>query len=164
MRRARIRRALPSSTRLLPGLIASLLMHGCSLLSPPRARPTVDVTGFWDGRSTGSCHARMGRCGTVEISLSMIQNESQVSGIYRCATGSVPCRNLIYNGRIAVGTISGQSVSLRIMFEDVSSCIFSGTFSDLGGRGSYICMQGGGIVDRGIWQVKRADSPAPWTG
>ena len=102
------------------------------------------------------------------ISLSMMQDSSQITGTYRCATGNVICRNLNTQGRIAVGTISGTGVSLRIMFEDVSSCIFSGKFSSDSGAGSYICLQGGGIVERGFWKVKRAYGPSPppawWTG
>ena len=117
----------------------------------------------------GSCVARMSRCGgTVLISLSMIQDKSKISGMYRCATGNAMCRNLNISGNIAVGRISGPGVSLRVMFEDVSSCIFNGTFSDDAGAGAYICMQGGGIVDRGFWKVKRAFGPSPppawWTG
>ncbi|MGO9060329.1 MAG: hypothetical protein ACLQU2_23550, partial [Candidatus Binataceae bacterium] len=78
------------------------------------------------------------------------------------------CRNLNTQGRIAVGKIRGSGVSLRVMFEDVSSCIFNGTFSSDSGGGAYICLQGGGIVERGYWNVRRAFGPSPppvwWTG
>ena len=154
---------------LVLGLIAGLAADSCALLSPPPLAPEVDVTGFWEGRSMGNCVARMSRCGAVDlISLSMIQNQSAITGTYRCASGNALCRNLDTEGQIAVGKVRGPGVSLRIMFEDVSSCIFNGTFSDNAGGGAYICMQGGGIVDRGFWKVKRAFGPSPppasWTG
>ncbi len=98
----------------------------------------------------------MTRCGgVVRISLTMFQNNSNITGIYGCAPGNMTCRNLNVHGRIAAGEIRGPGVSLRVMFEDVSSCIFNGTFSDEAGGGTYICLQGG-IVERGYWQVRRA--------
>ena len=117
----------------------------------------------------GSCVGRMPGCGrVVRISLSMIQTKSEVTGTYHCATGNALCRNMNTQGHIAVGQISGPGLSLRIMFQDVSSCIFNGTFSADTGGGAYICLQGGGIVERGYWNVKRAYGPSPppswWTG
>jgi hypothetical protein len=91
-------------------LIAALTAQSCTLFSPPPLKPTVDVTGFWEGNSVGSCQARMARCGAVEIiSLSMIQNDAQITGMYRCATGNEICRNLNTNGRIAVGSVRGRA-------------------------------------------------------
>jgi hypothetical protein len=158
-----------AALRLLVGLIAGLAVQNCALFSPRPVPPAVDVTGFWEGRSNGACMARVPRCGAVVlISLSMIQNESEITGMYRCATGNAMCRNLNTQGRIAVGKIRGRGVSLRIMFEDVSSCIFNGTFSSDSGGENYICLQGGGIVERGYWKVQRAFGPSPppawWTG
>jgi hypothetical protein len=130
---------------------------GCAILSPPRVTPTVDVTGIWQGSSLGACMARLPRCGAmVLISLSMFQNESKITGVYRCATGNIICRNLDTVGKIATGTISGARVSLRVVLEDVSSCLFEGTFSEDTGSGSYICLQGGGTVERGSFRIKRA--------
>jgi hypothetical protein len=141
---------------LLLSLSLTALIQSCAMLSPPKIRPAVDVTGMWQGSSFGACMARLPRCGAVVlISLSMIQDESKITGFYRCATGNTICRNLNTEGNIAVGTISGSSVSLRVMFEDVSSCLFNGTFSTESGSGSYICMQGGGMVERGHWKVRR---------
>jgi hypothetical protein len=160
---------LRTAARLLLVLIAGFAWHSCSVLSPPPIPPALDVTGFWEGNSMGSCVARLPRCGAIEvISLSMIQNESKITGSYRCDTGNIVCRNMDTHGQIAVGQIRGTGVSLRIMFEDVSSCIFNGHFSNDAGGGAYICMQGGGIVERGFWRVKRTYGPSPppawWTG
>jgi hypothetical protein len=156
----------PASLRIF--MLVSAAVAGCALLSQKPPPPSVDVTGFWQGRSIGVCAARMPGCaGMSLISLSMIQDQSKISGMYRCATGTTLCRNLDTQGNIAVGTIRGPGVSLRIMFDDVSSCIFNGTFSDTAGAGAYICMQGGGTVDRGFWKVRRSFGPSPppwWTG
>ncbi len=95
----------------------------------------------------------------VLISLSMIQTESEITGIYRCATGNTICRNLNTTGKIVAGTISGQRVSLRVMHEDVSSCLFEGAFSTDAGTGRYVCLQGGGMVERGAWKIQRTYGP-----
>jgi hypothetical protein len=146
--------------RLLFIALATEPMQGCSILSPPPIRPTVDVTGFWSGRSLGACMGRLGGCGRmVLISLSLIQTESDISGVYRCATGNAICRNLNTEGKIAAGTIRGASVSLRVMHEDVSSCIFQGDFSTETATGTYMCLQGGGMVERGYWKVQRTYGP-----
>ncbi len=126
------------------------------MLWAPPPPPALDVTGLWEGRSQDACVAKMTRCGgMVRISLTMFQSSSNITGIYGCAPGNMMCRNLNFHGRIAAGEIRGPGVSLRVMFEDVSSCIFNGTFSDEAGGGTYICLQGG-IVERGYWQVRRA--------
>jgi hypothetical protein len=146
------------ASRLYPllGLALAVSIQSCSMLSPPKVRPAVDVTGMWQGSSFGVCIGRLPRCGyVVLISLSMIQDHSEISGFYRCARGNSLCRNMNTEGKIAVGSISGSNVSLRLMFEDVSSCIFNGTFSQDEGSGSYMCMQGGGLVERGYWKVRR---------
>ena len=170
LRFQRALRIAPAGARvwLMIGLAAALATHSCAVIQPRPLPPKVDVTGFWEGRSMGGCTAWMPGCGArVRITLSMIQNHSQVTGTYTCASNTL-CRNLDTRGRIAVGRISGPGVSLRVMFEDVSSCIFNGTFSDTSGAGAYICLQGGGVVDRGYWEVKRAYGPVPppawWTG
>jgi hypothetical protein len=146
--------------RLLLISIAVFPIPGCAILSPPPIRPTVDLTGFWTGRSLGACIGRLGGCGRmVLISLSLIQTESEISGVYRCATGNTICRNLNTEGKIAAGTIRGASVALRVMHEDVSSCIFQGAFSTDSGSGTYICLQGGGMVERGYWKIQRTYGP-----
>ena len=71
---------------------------------------------------------------------------------------NVTCRALNSHGKIVMGQIRGPGVSLRVMFEDVSSCIFNGTFTNDTGNGAYICMLSVGI-ERGVWQVKRANGP-----
>jgi hypothetical protein len=165
---ARSHQWLPALTAWIV-LTAGLAAPGCAWLSRKPIAPALDVTGFWQGRSFGTCAGRMPGCaGMSLISLSMIQDESKISGMYRCATGTTLCRNLDTQGNIAVGNIRGPGVSLRIMFDDVSSCIFNGTFSGNVGGGAYICMQGGGTIDRGFWNVRRSFGPPPppawWTG
>ena len=130
----------------------------CATLNQRPPPPALDVTGFWEGRSMGICSARSRCGGMVLISLAMIQNESSITGMYRCDASNVTCRPLNSRGKIVMGQIRGSGVSLRVMFEDVSSCIFNGTFTNDTGSGAYICMLSVG-VERGVWQVKRANGP-----
>jgi hypothetical protein len=160
-----MRLRFPKAFLRVPGRAASCLLlafiaalaGSCAMLSAPPPPPALDVTGLWEGRSEDACVAKMTRCGgVVRISLTMFQNDdASITGTYRCAPGNMMCRNLNFHGRIAAGEIRGPGVSLRVMFEDVSSCIFNGLFSDDAGGGTYICLQGG-IVERGYWQVRRA--------
>jgi len=133
-------------------------MQRCATLNQRPPPPALDVTGFWEGRSIGICSARSRCGGVVLISLAMIQNESSITGMYRCAPGNVTCRALNSRGKIVMGQIRGPGVSLRVMFEDVSSCIFNGTFTNDTGSGAYICMLSVGL-ERGFWQVKRVNGP-----
>ena len=74
-------------------------------------------------------------------------------------------------GRIASGHISGQTVYLRVMLPDGSSCIYNGTFADTKGGGTYVCQNGAAILEGGRWWVDRitplaapvgtADAPVP---
>jgi hypothetical protein len=120
-------------------------------------------TGLWDGTSTSSCmplqpDAR--RCNAVvKITLQMFQQGSTLTGHYTCAIGTMVCRDSNSSGTIADGKVREGSVALRVMMPDGSSCLFNGRPSQDKQnklRGTYFCMQGGGYVEQGRFEVERS--------
>jgi hypothetical protein len=120
-------------------------------------------TGLWDGTSTSGCmplqpDAR--RCdAVVKITLQMFQQGSTLTGSYTCTTGTMVCRDSNSSGTIASGKVREGNVGLRVMMPDGSSCLFNGRPSqDKQNKltGTYFCMQGGGYIEQGRFQVERS--------
>lgn len=141
-------------------LLALFLLQACGLAAFQSEKPTVDVTGTWQGATVTSCGVLLlekGRCGAVErITFTLFQDGADVKGTYHCATGTMICRNLNDHGQVVSSSVSGSLARLRVMMpEDVSSCIFDGHFQAESGGGSFFCYQGGGLVEQGQWKVAR---------
>jgi hypothetical protein len=130
-----------------------------SSASSSRTAPGSDVTGLWEGIAVNGCgfvQMERTRChAVVNIALTMTQQGSTVGGSYKCSTGTMMCRKLNDTGEIAYGAVREGGLSLRVILPDGSSCIFQS--KRLGDRmaGSYICLQGAAIVERGQWEVER---------
>jgi hypothetical protein len=129
----------------------------------PRAAPSKQsgVSGVWEGTSTVTCEALItlpGRCGAVEnITFTMLQRDSDVTGFYKCATGNMVCLNVNETGVIRGGTVSGGGrLSFRVMLPDGSSCFFTAMSSPEEMAGGYSCYQGGGLLEQGRWHVQRS--------
>jgi len=124
-------------------------------------------TGLWDGTSRASClpfQPDITRCNAVQkITLRMFQEGSRITGQYTCATGNMDCRDTNTTGTIADGQVRDGGAALRVMLPDGSSCLFNGRPSPgnmpapaVKLTGTYLCMQGGGFIERGSFQVERA--------
>ncbi len=120
-------------------------------------------TGLWAGTSVTNCmplQPEARRCNAVvKITLQIFQQGSTLTGHYTCAMGTMVCRDSNNTGTIANGTVRGRSVGMRVMMPDGSSCLFNGRpASDNSNRltGSYFCMQGGGYIEQGRFQVDRS--------
>ncbi|HTQ23555.1 MAG TPA: hypothetical protein VMI09_02590 [Candidatus Binataceae bacterium] len=124
-------------------------------------------TGLWEGTSTASCmpfQPDITRCNAVQkITLRMFQEGSKLTGQYTCATGNMDCRDTNTTGTIADGKVRDGGAALRVMLPDGSSCLFNGRPSAgsmaapaVKLSGSYLCMQGGGFIERGSFRVERA--------
>jgi hypothetical protein len=119
------------------------------------------LTGVWQGQSWANCSALTvdpSRCGAVNaISFTLLQKDSVVSGYYKCAYGNMVCRNMDDTGRVADGRYgSGSSLlTMRVMMPDGSDCLFNGKPRGDRIEGGYLCLQGGGEVERGLWKARR---------
>jgi hypothetical protein len=119
-----------------------------------------DLTGLWEGTSTASCmpfQTDMGRCDAVmKITLEMSQQGSKLTGHYTCATGNMVYRDSNTTGTIADGKVRDGAAALRVMLPDGSSCLFNGRPSRNTIAGSYFCLQGGGFIEQGRFQVQHS--------
>jgi hypothetical protein len=162
-------------------LAALSWLCGCAAGEPPQYAPTGNTataqtapaiesatresgfTGLWEGTSTSGCmplqpDAR--RCDAiVKISLQMFQQGSTLTGRYTCSTGTMVCRDSNNSGTIAGGEVRHGNVDMRVMMPDGSSCLFNGRPSQNKQNklsGTYFCMQGGGYIEQGRFQVERS--------
>jgi len=65
------------------------------------------------------------------------------------------CRDSNTTGTIADGKVRDGAAALRLMLPDGSSCLFNGRPLHNTMTGSYFCMQGGGYIEQGRFQVQR---------
>src|SRR5262249_48073273 len=118
-----------------------------------------DLTGLWEGTSTADCsllEPEPGRCNAVEkITLRIFQQSSTLTGHYTCAIGTMDCRNSNTDGTI-IGKMTSGGAGLRVMLPDGSSCLFNGSTSHDKFAGVYFCMQGGGYIEKGRFEVQRS--------
>jgi hypothetical protein len=60
------------------------------------------------------------------VTLTLVQQGSEVTGYYRCAYGNQLCRNMDESGVIKDGKMIGRRLMMRVMLEDGSMCCFTG--------------------------------------
>ncbi len=121
-------------------------------------------TGLWEGTSTATCmplQPDITRCNAVvKITFQMFQQGSALTGHYGCSFGTMVCRDTNTTGTIRDGKVREGGASMRVMLPDGSSCLFNGRPSQKNAReqltGTYFCMQGGGYIEQGRFQVERS--------
>ena len=165
-----------------PAVAALALLTGCAASeqqqsTPSNAQPVAQaapaiapaaesaaaqqsgLTGLWEGTSTSNCmpfQPDIGRCNAVvKITLNIFQQGSTLTGRYTCTIGNMVCRDSNTTGTIADGKVRQGTAALRVMLPDGSSCLFNGRPSQTTMTGSYFCMQGGGYIEQGRFQVQR---------
>ena len=158
------------------GALASLLLlalcgcaakpgvsHAAISPMPPAPEPPSQagegVSGVWQGVSIANCEgdpSDPGRCNAEQkIILTMFQQGDAITGYYKCAFGNQLCRHLDETGPIRDGTLKHTRLTFRVMLEDGSMCLFTGRPAANLFEGGYECLQGGGIIEQGIFQTRR---------
>lgn len=129
----------------------------------PACAQTPSVAGMWSGttRVTPPCSFSSGRCNAVNnVTFAMRLSGNRIKGKFTCAYGNLICRNggADSTGKIVSGRVSGNQIRLTVVLPaDVSNCYYSGVFTSPNAiRGSYMCYQGGELLEEGMWDVKRA--------
>jgi hypothetical protein len=161
-----------------PALAVLALLTGCAASEPQQSTPSnaqpapaiapaaesaaaqqSGLTGLWEGTSTSNCmpfQPDIGRCNAVvKITLNIFQQGSTLSGRYTCTIGNMVCRDSNTTGTIADGKVREGTAAMRVMLPDGSSCLFNGRPLQTTMTGSYFCMQGGGYIEQGRFQVQR---------
>jgi len=131
--------------------------------SPSAVPSPTEVAGAWSGTTRAMpCDvlASAGRCNAVNnISFTLNQSGSQLTGKYTCAAGNMICRHggADDSGDIDSGSISGNQFNLSVIIQaDVSNCYYHGaTTSATEADGVYICYQDGRQVEQGVWNLSR---------
>ncbi len=148
-------------------LCGSILAAGPGATGPADAQtdnPPAGFSGTWTGTlRVTPCMATLrdrSRCGAVNnITFTIVEDGSEVSGHYTCAVGTAICRNGndAKNGKITSGRVSGKQIRFSVLVpSDVSNCNYTGYSSEPGTmRGGYSCYQGGGLIEQGMFQVTR---------
>jgi hypothetical protein len=122
--------------------------------------PATNISGLWSGTTLVTpCDFSGGRCNAQnKITLKLGQESSRITGNYTCAYGTMICRHggADNTGKIVWGRISGDQVRLSLMIPaDVSHCYYNGMLkSPAIMHGTYMCFNGGELVEEGIWDVK----------
>src|SRR5580704_17306074 len=113
-------------------------------------RQPAGFTGLWKGTlrvvpsPTLMDRSRLGAVNNITFTI--IQDDSKISGHYTCSIGTQICRNgnADSSGKIVSGTASGNNIRFSVIVSgDVSNCQYTG-FSQSPGqmRGGYSCYQG----------------------
>jgi hypothetical protein len=135
-----------SGGSVFPSLILGLLVafSGCAVAplperssgsqseeSLPKSRFGNDLTGVWEGASACRLGRYSSNCqGIRNIAFTFgVLEGSRAAGFYRCATGTVSCRNRLETGPIVRTDWKGKRLWLRVMLGDGSSCLYSDTTS-----------------------------------
>jgi hypothetical protein len=90
--------------------------------------------------------------------LQLTQQNNRLKGNYTCAFGTMICRHggADNTGSVVSGRISENQIRLSVMIPaDVSHCYYSGVISATTMHGTYMCFNGGDLVEEGTWDVKR---------
>jgi hypothetical protein len=121
------------------------------------ARPE-DLAGVWEGGSACRLGRYSSNCrGIRNIAFTFVALKgSRAAGFYRCATGTVSCRNRLETGSIARTDMNGKRLWLRVMLGDGSSCLFTSILGHDKLAGGYECLQGAALVEQGRWWAERS--------
>jgi hypothetical protein len=118
------------------------------------------VTTYWVGTTQARCGPQItehNRCGAVQnITLTLVQEGTNISGSYTCAFGNLNCRGMQRVGDITRGSLRGRQLEFRVMAPDRTVCRFSGLLEQDSGRGSYTCRGGSHLAERGTWRIQRS--------
>lgn len=146
------------------GLILALIAaRAKSTFAQPAPAQPAGFTGLWKGSLRVMPSPNLlerSRLGAVNnITFTIIQDDSKISGHYTCSIGTQICRNgnADNSGKIVSGTASGNNIRFSVIVSaDVSNCQFTGYSSSPGQmRGGYSCYQGGGLIEQGNFEVTR---------
>ncbi len=129
---------------------------GCSLGTVSGTKSGVDVTGVWIGNLTVD-HVR-GQATFVrqDISFTLLQEQSAISGFYRCWSIDKSSADFNLGGRVVRVSVRSQTLAMRVRMEDGSSCFFQGVPRSDDMKGSCTCFTARGSRERGWWHMRRA--------
>lgn len=129
-------------------MMAALI--GCSSATTGRVR--YNLVGVWFGTlgCAGNCSHQ------PQISFTLFNQESRLSGFYRCWTGSIDCPEPDEGGRVIISDPNAVPLLMRVIMKDGSRCLFQGLLNGDRMEGGRICYTARGSIRNGRWRVLRA--------
>jgi hypothetical protein len=147
-------------------LVALAGIARCGTTPPPPAVPapaiaTSDVGGLWTGTTRVTpCELAGERCNAVNnVTFTLTQYGSQLTGSYACAAGNADCRlgGAGNAGKIMSGSVSGNRINVAVKLPvDKSDCYYNGAAtSSAQANGIYVCYRDGRMIEEGVWSLAR---------
>lgn len=134
------------------------LFAGATLAAEPA---NGKITTNWAGTTKARCGPLTtdhSRCNAVQnIKLSFVQEGSAFTGSYTCAYGNQTCRGAQTTGTVTEGSLKGEQVMFVVTTPDKSTCRYSGVLTNRSGRGSYSCIGGSQLNERGTWRIHASE-------
>lgn len=126
-------------------LFCSLSSTGCG--NPAGPSPDVALSGTWTGTGTSDVLS-----GFVNITTSLSQAGSSITGTYACTRGTLRC---LHSSGVIRGTVKGSSMVGQVTFPDGHGCqTFNGTLAAGMLSGHYECADPLSN-DSGNWSMTR---------
>lgn len=102
------------------------------------------------------------RCNALQnITLTLVQEGTKITGAYTCAYGNQNCRDLQQTGTIVDGSLKGNQLAIAVQTPNRTTCRFTGLLSRDSGNGGYNCKGGNRPVERGSWRIHRTSEAHP---
>ena len=124
-----------------------------------------NVSSYWAGTTQARCGNMVSdpaRCNALQnITLTLVQEGTKITGAYTCAYGNQNCRDLQETGRIVNGSLKGNQLAISVQTPNRTTCRFTGLLSGDSGNGGYNCKGGSRPVERGSWRIHRTSEARP---
>jgi hypothetical protein len=131
--------------------ITIFALLGCAAVASRKT--TYDLTGVWFGTLRLSC---AGHCLSPEISFTLFELPSGVRGFYKCLVSSNDCPDPGYGGKVTIPDPQSSPLSIRVLMNDGSGCLFQGVPQGDEITGDRFCYSSHGSISAGSWYVRRA--------
>jgi len=128
---------------------------GCSFETGSGTVPGPDLTGVWIGNLTVDHVHGQGSFVRQDISFTLLQQQSAISGFHRCWSGDKSCADFNLGGRVVRLRTDSQTLAMRVRMQDGSSCFFKGIPRSDEMKGSCTCFTARGSREKGWWHVRR---------
>src|SRR6266404_1478790 len=131
--------------------LGAATLIGCSGVTSGRA--SYNLVGVWFGTLGASC---VGSCVRQrEISFTLFQQQSGISGFYRCRLGSSGCRDPDEGGSVTVPDPQSGPLLIRVIMKEGARCLFHGLLYGDEMEGGRICFSPNGSISHDWWRIQR---------
>jgi len=130
--------------------------------APANESANAPLASHWAGTSKTLCgplKTDFRRCNAQQkIKFDLVQTGINLRGTYECAYGNATCRGSQNKGTVTQGTLDGTHLEMVVTTPNKSNCRYRGVLTDIMGKGTYKCVGGSELEERGTWRIQRADA------